>query len=61
MGLEAHTDNRSSTVMETFLQAVERYGLPSRVRGDCGGENKEVSVFMIMTWGPNRSNFMWGT
>lgn len=61
VGLEAHPDNRSSTVMETFIHAVEKYGLPSHVHGDHGGENKEVSVFMIMTRGPNHGSFMWGT
>ena len=30
-----------------FLDVVEAYGLPSCVCGDRGGENKDVSVFMI--------------
>ncbi|KAI6046202.1 hypothetical protein EDC04DRAFT_2598388 [Pisolithus marmoratus] len=46
--------------METFLHAVEKYELPSCVHGDCGGENKEVSVFMIMTRALNWGSFMWG-
>jgi len=36
-------------VLKTFQHAIDQYGLPSRVRGDQGGENKDVSVFMIMT------------
>ncbi|KAJ7449332.1 hypothetical protein B0H11DRAFT_1928679 [Mycena galericulata] len=30
-----------------FLRAVQQYGTPSRVRGDRGGENIEVSVWTI--------------
>jgi len=59
--LEAHTNNKSSTVLETFLHGVEKFGLPSRVRGDRGGENKDTAVLMIMARGPNRASFMWGT
>jgi hypothetical protein len=60
-GLRASTDNRASTVLSVFLEAVQAYGMPSRMRGDRGGENKDVSVFMIMTNGPNRASFMWGS
>ncbi|KAJ7096209.1 hypothetical protein C8R44DRAFT_835293 [Mycena epipterygia] len=31
------------------------------MRGDRGGENVEVSVWMIMHRGPNRASFMWGS
>ena len=34
--LRASTNNLSDTVLELFLQAVEEYGLPSRVRSDKG-------------------------
>ena len=47
-------------MLKTFQHAIDQYGLPSRVRGDQGGENKDVSVFMIMTRGRNRGSFMWG-
>jgi hypothetical protein len=60
-GLRASTDNRASTVLSVFLEAVQAYGMPSRMRGDRCGENKDVSVFMIMTNGPNRASFMWGS
>jgi len=60
-GLHASTNNRASTVLEVFLDAVRCYGLPSRMRGDRGGENKDVSVFMILARGPNRCSFMWGS
>ncbi|KAI1783456.1 hypothetical protein LXA43DRAFT_871716, partial [Ganoderma leucocontextum] len=59
--LRANTDNRSSTVFRTFIPAVEEYGVPSRVRGDRGGENIDVAIFMIKYRGPNRASFMWGS
>jgi hypothetical protein len=31
------------------------------MRGDRGGENTGVSVWMIMHRGPNRASFMWGS
>lgn len=61
VGLKASTNNRSSTVMRLFLEAVNEYGLPSRGRGDRGGENILVSVFMVKFRGPNRGSFLWGT
>ncbi|KAF0032212.1 hypothetical protein F2P81_014502 [Scophthalmus maximus] len=42
----AAKNNRSSTVMEQFFQAVDEFGVPSRVRCDYGGENKAVCLFM---------------
>lgn len=60
-GLRASTNNRASTVLSVFLDAVGKYGLPSRVRGDRGGENKLVSVYMILAKGLNRASFMWGS
>ena len=58
--LRASTNNRASSVLNLFLEAVETYGAPSRVRGDRGGENMEVAVWVIQHRGPNRASFMWG-
>jgi hypothetical protein len=61
VALRASTNNRASTVLDVFLDAIEKWGLPSHVRGDRGGENKMVSVFMIMLRGLHRASFMWGS
>lgn len=57
----AATNNRSETVLEGFLEAVDIYGLPSRMRGDRGGENVETAVYMVMHCGTGRASFLWGS
>ncbi|KAL0946061.1 hypothetical protein HGRIS_012334 [Hohenbuehelia grisea] len=47
-GLKASTDNTAETVLGVFLAAIALYGVPSRVRGDRGGENIQVSIWMIL-------------
>lgn len=44
-------NNRASTVLQSFIAAVERYGLASRVRSDKGGENADVAESMIRSRG----------
>ncbi|KAK6991473.1 hypothetical protein R3P38DRAFT_2572217 [Favolaschia claudopus] len=60
-GLRASTNNCASTVLSVLLQAVGQYGMPSRMRGDRGAENKAVSVYMILRNGLNRASFIWGS
>ena len=60
-GLRASTNNRASTVLEMFMDAIIENGVPSRVRGDRGGENRDVSILMIILRGLNRASFMWGS
>lgn len=60
-GMRVHTDNKASTVLQLFLEAVIRFGFPSRLCGDRGGENLDVAICMIMFRGANRASFMWGS
>ena len=51
--LRCSTNNRAETVKDCFVDAVQEYSLPLRVRCDMGGENVDVAQFM---WSqPNRS------
>ena len=57
--LKCSDNNRASTVFQDFIEA---YGLPSRVRCDQGGENVDVSLFMLMheLRGPGRGSVIVG-
>ncbi|KAF9521974.1 hypothetical protein CPB83DRAFT_920404, partial [Crepidotus variabilis] len=43
-----------------FLDAVLDNGVPSRIQGDRGGENRDVSILMLLLRGLNRASFVWG-
>ena len=60
--LKVAPNNRADTVFTAFLEAVSQYGLPSRVRADCGGENADVQRFMLAhpERGPHRGSFITG-
>ena len=60
--LRCSTNNRASTVFDAFQSAVEKFGLPSRVRSDKGKENTDVAWFMLShpLRGPNRGSHITG-
>jgi len=58
--MRASSNNRASTVLDVFKEAVKQYGVPSRIRLDRGGENIDTATLMILLRGPNRASAMWG-
>ena len=60
-GLHSSTNNRASTVLNMFIDTILEHGVPSRVHGDRGGENRDVSILMILLRGLDRASFMWGS
>ena len=62
MFLRASTNNKANTVFTLFTEAVEKFGLPHRVRGDQGTENIDVTWFMFLNSlrGPGRGSYIAG-
>ncbi|KAJ3061118.1 hypothetical protein HDU98_002985 [Podochytrium sp. JEL0797] len=58
--IKAANNNRPETVLDAFLEGVEKFGLPSRVRCDKGGENILVAEYMIRERGSGRGSIIAG-
>ena len=43
--LNISNNNRSTTALRGFVQAVRKHGVPSRLRIDRGGYRSEVSIW----------------
>ena len=59
--LKCATNNKKETVESLFLQSVERYSWPSRIRTDHGGENILVWQHMMAQRGENRGSVLVGS
>lgn len=55
-------NNRADTVLHAFIEAVQTYGLPSRVRCDIGTENYDFAYYMFShpSRGPGRGSIIAG-
>lgn len=54
-------NNKADTVLGLFKQAVQQWGLPSRVRCDHGMENYYVGAYMIEQRGAERGSIITGS
>ena len=59
--LKCSNNNRASTVVDAFYEAVEKCGIPSRIRSDKGGENVDVWDYMVSLRGEGRSSYITGS
>ena len=59
--LKCSTNNKKETVHSLFMESIDTFGIPSRVRTDHGGENVLVWDEMMRLRGPNRGSFLAGS
>lgn len=59
--VQSSNNNRSGTVLGTYISATEEYGVPSRLRTDHGGENVRIWEFMEEARGRTRHSYITGS
>ena len=59
--LRCSNNNRADTALACFQDAVQIYGIPSRVRCDLGVENVDIARFMLVAHGCGRNSVMCGS
>ncbi|KAK6980543.1 hypothetical protein R3P38DRAFT_3334209 [Favolaschia claudopus] len=60
LGIRVHDNNRGASVLQLLLDVISTHGRPSRMRGDHGVENIEVTIYMEEVNGTGRGSFIWG-
>jgi hypothetical protein len=60
VALKCLSNNKANTLLQCFVDGVQAYGLPSRVRSDNGLENVHIAQFMIEKRGPERGSIITG-
>ena len=58
--LKCSDNNKADTVLTCFMDAINTYGLPSRVRTDKGLENVGIAQYEIQNRGTNRGSMISG-
>ena len=58
--LHCSDNNKAETILTCFQDAVNEFGLPSRIRTDKGLENVGIAQFMIQNRGTNRGSVIAG-
>lgn len=58
--LDVHNNNRATTVLESFQEATNTWGHPSRVRADDGGENVAIGEYITWFRGVDQGSFLTG-
>lgn len=53
-------NNKAATVLASFLEAVIKFGLLSRIQTDHGGKNVSIVDYMISRRGRNRGSAITG-
>ena len=59
--IRCSTNNKAEMMYNTFMEGVQRFGLPSRVRTDQGRENIQVACHMLCHRGCSHSSVLVGS